>query len=488
MQQAGRIKSGLYDSTLPVHTAWDLGYSDKVAIWFWQRVGMEARLIDFYQASFENMEHYIQVLTDRAYKYGDHYVPHDAANKTLAAGGKSVIEILHKAGVKTRLVAATSQINQIEALRWVMRNMWIDSKCDVGITCLREYRYRWIEDKQAYSDVPRHDENSHCFTGDTKVLTRHVVCQIMNLPLTGEVLTSCGWKQYRNPRITRRNAPLVEVAFSDGTMVRCTPEHLFKTVSGWKSASMLQKGSQIQSGLTQLCNTSTDSFIKLGRARDILRPARGGFIEKFGNKLLALSQMVATSITGTETRPTIYSKTSNALTLPNISALLGAIMSQRIESAASANQQERKQKSGTNQKRGGYGTSVMLSVLNHGRKLSEKLKIVLSAVWNIWPLRPNELTPQSSVAPLAGTLTIESVRHLDWCEDVWCITVPDVAEFSLANGAIVHNCADAAEIIGQVLRKGVEKESPPKPKFLEEMTLNDLFESASSSNNSYGRI
>lgn len=161
MQQAGRIKAGLYDASLPVNTAWDLGYSDKVAIWFWQRVGMEVRLIDFYQASFENMEHYVQVLKERGYKYGDHYLPHDAANKTLAAGGKSVIEILYKAGVKTRLVAATSQINQIEATRWIMRNMWIDSKCDVGISCLREYRYRWIEDKQAYSDEPRHDENSH---------------------------------------------------------------------------------------------------------------------------------------------------------------------------------------------------------------------------------------------------------------------------------------------------------------------------------------
>lgn len=161
MQSSGRIRSGLYDPPLPVHTAWDLGYSDKVAIWFWQRVGMEVRLVDFYQASFEDMDHYIGVLRERAYKYGEHYLPHDAANKTLAAGGKSVVEQLHKAGVKARLVGATSQMNQIEALRWVMRNMWIDSKCDVGISCLREYRYRWIEDKQAYSDEPRHDENSH---------------------------------------------------------------------------------------------------------------------------------------------------------------------------------------------------------------------------------------------------------------------------------------------------------------------------------------
>jgi len=161
IQQAGRIRSGLYDPNLPVNTAWDLGWSDKVAIWFWQRVGMEVRLIDFYQASFESVEHYVSMLAERGYKYGEHYLPHDAANKVLAAGGKSVVEQLHRAGVKTRVVAATTQMNQIEALRWVMRNMWIDSKCEVGIQCLREYRFKWIEDLQRYSDEPRHDGNSH---------------------------------------------------------------------------------------------------------------------------------------------------------------------------------------------------------------------------------------------------------------------------------------------------------------------------------------
>lgn len=161
IQTQGRIAPNLYDKNLPVHTAWDLGYSDKTAIWFWQRAGMEVRLIDFYQASFEAAPHFIQVLKERAYKYGEHYVPHDAANKLMAAGGKSIIEQLHAGGVKTRLVAATTQANQIEALRWVMRNMWIDTKCDVGIQHLREYRYRWIEDRQCFSDEPRHDVNSH---------------------------------------------------------------------------------------------------------------------------------------------------------------------------------------------------------------------------------------------------------------------------------------------------------------------------------------
>ena len=161
MTEKGRIKPSLYDSALPVNTAWDMGWSDKTAIWFWQRVGMEVRLIDFYQASFEDAEHFIKVLTERGYKYGEHYVPHDAANKLQAAGGKSLIEQLHKGGIKTRIVAATTQANQIEALRWVMRNMWIDTKCDVGTQCLREYRFKWIEDRQCYSDEPRHDGNSH---------------------------------------------------------------------------------------------------------------------------------------------------------------------------------------------------------------------------------------------------------------------------------------------------------------------------------------
>jgi len=161
IQSQGRIKPNLLDTSLPVHTAWDLGYSDKTAIWFWQRVGMEVRLIDFYQASFEDAQHYIGVLRDRGYKYGDHYVPHDAANKLMAAGGKSIIDQLHAGGIKTRLVVAAKQSDQIEALRWVMRNMWIDSKCDVGTQHLREYRYKWIEDRQCYSDDPRHDVNSH---------------------------------------------------------------------------------------------------------------------------------------------------------------------------------------------------------------------------------------------------------------------------------------------------------------------------------------
>jgi len=43
----------------------------------------------------------------------------------------------------------------------------------------------------------------------------------------------------------------------------------------------------------------------------------------------------------------------------------------------------------------------------------------------------------------SGPRTIASVRRLSERADVWCLTVPDVGCFSLSNGAVVHNCADA---------------------------------------------
>jgi hypothetical protein len=45
----------------------------------------------------------------------------------------------------------------------------------------------------------------------------------------------------------------------------------------------------------------------------------------------------------------------------------------------------------------------------------------------------------------ARSLRIVSVEALDNHEDVYCITVPGEEAFSLANGAVVHNCSHAAD-------------------------------------------
>lgn len=162
MEAAGRVKAGLYDKTLKVHTAWDLGYDDNTSIWFFQQAGTEVRLIDCYEASVEDLPHYVEVLESKPYEYGNHYVPHDAANKLLAAGGKSIVQQLHNMGVKTRIVAATTQQNQIEALRMVMRNMWIDPvTCESGLAALKQYQFEFDQDRKTFRNKPKHDWSSH---------------------------------------------------------------------------------------------------------------------------------------------------------------------------------------------------------------------------------------------------------------------------------------------------------------------------------------
>lgn len=158
----GRIRTDLYDPELPVHTAWDLGYDDSTSIWFWQVAVKEIRLIDYYEANGQDIEHYCDAVKQRGYKsYGVHYVPHDAANKLLAAGGRSIVQQAYSLGVKMRVIPATSQQNGIEALRKVLENTWVDEKCKQGISALKQYQFEFDEDKKTFRSVPRHDWASH---------------------------------------------------------------------------------------------------------------------------------------------------------------------------------------------------------------------------------------------------------------------------------------------------------------------------------------
>lgn len=161
LEKDGRLRDGLYDPSLPVHTAWDIGYDDATAIWFWQRAHNEVRLIDYYENNGEGIEPYCKVLREKSYKYGEHYVPHDAANKLFAAGGRSVIEQARELGVKMTVIPATSQQNGIEAARKLLKITWIDPRCGDGIECLKQYQFKFDEDKKVFRDKPHHDWTSH---------------------------------------------------------------------------------------------------------------------------------------------------------------------------------------------------------------------------------------------------------------------------------------------------------------------------------------
>lgn len=58
---------------------------------------------------------------------------------------------------------------------------------------------------------------------------------------------------------------------------------------------------------------------------------------------------------------------------------------------------------------------------------------------------------------------IAHVSALRETADVWCLTVPDDHCFSLENGAVVHNCADAFGLMAidyQEPRQSIEWQRP----------------------------
>jgi len=158
--QGGRITRVPYDPTKPVHTFWDIGWSDCTSIWFVQAMAFEYRVIDFYQNRQQALGHYIQELQKRGYIYGTDWLPHDANAKQFGSG-KSVIELMRAAGRNVKLTPQLSIADGINAARTVFPQCYFDeSKTADGVNCLRRYRYE-VDDNGQFKKTPLHDDASH---------------------------------------------------------------------------------------------------------------------------------------------------------------------------------------------------------------------------------------------------------------------------------------------------------------------------------------
>jgi hypothetical protein len=163
-EDEGRVTNVPYDPHLPVHTAWDLGYRDDTAIWWYQVVRNEIHLIDFYAISGANIGEIAKIIKEKPYKYGKHNLPHDARAKTLAAQGKSVIEQLAEyLGINNMTIVPDIGVQDgIQAVRQCLPMCWFDkTKCSDGLEALRQYQREYDEDKKAFRSSPRHDWTSH---------------------------------------------------------------------------------------------------------------------------------------------------------------------------------------------------------------------------------------------------------------------------------------------------------------------------------------
>lgn len=161
-EKDGRICRVPYDPVKPVDTFWDLGFGDNTSIWFVQSIGFEFRVIDFVSDSLKDLSFYLKEIASRPYLYGTHYLPHDAQNRTLAAGGRSIQQQIEGAGHRVRITPRISVADGIAAARTLFGRCWFDSdRCADGIQALRHYCYEFDELMGCFKKEPKHDWASH---------------------------------------------------------------------------------------------------------------------------------------------------------------------------------------------------------------------------------------------------------------------------------------------------------------------------------------
>ena len=158
----GRFLNIPWEPKVDVCTAWDLGVDDATAIVFYQTVGNEIRLIDYYEANGEGLPHFINVLKSKPYVYGQHHAPWDIEVRELTTGKSRrdtarSLGIIFTVGKKVR-----AKEEAIEQARQIISKCWFDKvKCEKLISSLRNYHKEFDDKLGVYKKTPVHNWASH---------------------------------------------------------------------------------------------------------------------------------------------------------------------------------------------------------------------------------------------------------------------------------------------------------------------------------------
>ena len=105
MIKTSRIRAVPYAPRFPVHTVWDLGWNDAMAVVMVQLVAPSVvNVINYYEDSFRRYDEVIALLDTLGYRWGEDWLPHDGANhnpmtgespqKTLKRLGRKRVKII----------------------------------------------------------------------------------------------------------------------------------------------------------------------------------------------------------------------------------------------------------------------------------------------------------------------------------------------------------------------------------------------------------
>ena len=455
LRTSGGMVSGAVDRNLLVHTSWDLGSPVNTVVWYFQLIGAEIRVIDIdHDEDLTPAERVARILS-KGYLLGWHYLPHDAV-ATQKSGRTFLMELKALGLANLRVVPKTMDvwvgINHLRGL--IARFSFRVPECERGLEMLAAYHTKRETAGGTALDIPVHDA---CFVSDTQVLTDYGMHPICEASQSGHIWTQFGWRRYHNLGITRRNALIVEVRFSDGLTVRCTPDHLFMMESGWRFAAELHPGFEIQSCLMPSPNFLMDGFTGRTHQAGITMAGEVGCTESYGRQLSGKFHQDATFTIGTETLGTIAFRIWNVSTAQSIIEKSCLDLRRRARQTFPAMMHGEQRQSGTVLSKAGFGIASTPGAFRDGRSGSESSGHACIVAGN--SLRSfEEEEAKNTVRKPVRPCIIESVRKLREAQDVWCLSVPGIDEFCLINGAIVHNSshyADALRVLAEAEAAGM---------------------------------
>lgn len=161
LQVEGRFCWVPYDPLLKVHTVWDLGFNDAMAILLVQRRASEVRVIDFIEDNKLPLPEYVQMIQNRGWNWGLDYLPHDGFAKRHQTGMTDA-EVLSSLGRDPEKVPQMDVESGIRQVRLMFPRLTINDTEGTRalIEHLKRYR-RHVSKTTNEPGRPLHDEHSH---------------------------------------------------------------------------------------------------------------------------------------------------------------------------------------------------------------------------------------------------------------------------------------------------------------------------------------
>lgn len=171
-EDSGRVCDFALNTAVPVFTAWDLGRTDDTAIWWFQLVDGRIDVVHHHSSSLKDMPFYMekleQVRQDLNITYATHWLPHDARPRTLAAGGKSILQQCQDAAKLNSSLgkfAIGKRLDLQEGIQAARKTFPLcrfhKTRTEKGVNSLRQYHREWDDELKVFKDTPEHDWSSH---------------------------------------------------------------------------------------------------------------------------------------------------------------------------------------------------------------------------------------------------------------------------------------------------------------------------------------